>query len=499
MKKILLIILVLTAFAANLSAIDSIIIDDPALQTLLEAQRIHNQAYASNEAFLETGELQYDISKSMLYPQIDAGLNGAGSNSFLSQIPVEEEIYELTNNYALSISPEVSISQLLPTSGILTGSVSDTISGSGLEGSDYPLQPEQEIEFNNTLDFSLGLSQPLYFGNAYKASLTQINESREINRITYIDNRNALVAAAVSDYYELIRSAYQESLVEKRLETNLRYELQMLAEHKLGMWTKGQLNTAKAVRLQSEADLLKASQTHNSASHNISALYGIELNNLPKASDIDEFTFNEDSINLLTTELLSQNSGSLINMKRILLAESDIVITEKSAAATITAGGSYSLSNGFLSDGSSDDSFSDNLSFSLGLSVPVIDGGSSSKTIAMKKNEAARLRNDFNDQQKRTIAQIQSLINNISVSRKLSEIYLLQEEAAVFDFDRGTKELELGGITQKELLDLQIALENARLSILINKIEFNLTILQIYRLLGFDLRLLTGPLEGADK
>ena len=494
MKKIFLFALILQTFINSLYALDSSITEDPVLIKLLDAQRENNPAYAANEAYFETGELQFNVSKSMLYPRIDTGLNGAGSNSFLSRTPAEPSDIELKNNYSLSISPELSISQLLPTSGILSGSISDTVTASGLEESNSPLYPAQELEYNNRLDFSVGLSQPLYFGNAYEASRTQINESREITRITYKDNRNALIISAVNDYYDLVKTAYQENLIEKRLETNRKYEMRMLREHELGMWTKGQLNTAKAVRLQSEADLLKASQAYNSARQRIKDSYGIDLENEVKNTAITEFTFTEDSVDLLNSEILSGNPDCLINMKRILLADSDVVIEEKKAAPSFKAGGNYSLSSGI-----SEESFSDNLSFSLGLSVAVLDGGSASNIIEMKKNEAERLRNNYSDQQKRAVSQLQSLIDNISVSRKLSEIYQLQEEAAAFDFDRGNKELELGSISSKELLDLQITLENTRLSLILNKIEYNLTILQIYRLLGADLRLLTGTEGGTDK
>jgi outer membrane protein TolC len=194
----------------------------------------------------------------------------------------------------------------------------------------------------------------------------------------------------------------------------------------------------------------------------------------------------------MNTGTLSMNPVNLINIKRVLLADSDIIIEEKNSAPSLTAGSSYSLLKGIYNE-----EYSDNLSFSVGISFSLADGGSKSKTLDMKKNEALRLRSNFNDQQKQTISDLQGLINNISVSKKLLEIYRLQEEAAVFDFEKGTKELELGGITSKDLLDFQISLENTRLSILLNRIEYNLTILQIYRLLGFDLRLLTGTAGGA--
>ena len=496
MKKICLLIIfaaaagLITGFSEPLEGFD---IKDKSLLALLSAQQKNNQAYAANEAFLETGNLQYDISKSVLYPQITADISGSGSNSFLSRTSTASGDFELRNNYTVAATPSLSLTQLLPTAGILSGSVTETFSGSGLEESNSPASPSYDIEYNNILSFSLGISQPLYFGKAYDASLTQLNQSREITKTTYLDNRNSLIASAFSDYYQLFQTSVQKSLVKFRLETNLEYEKRMLREHQLGMWTKAQLNSAKAARLQSEADLLKAEYSLKSAEDMIFVLYGIKPDINPETADIEELPLIYN-LNSLETELIAANPETIINEKQLLISKADIIIAEKDSAITFTAGSTYAITNGITNE----EDYSDNLSFSLGFSIPAVDGGSAAKTIELKKNEAERIRNSTEDQQKRTLSQLKILFNNIAVSRKLSEIYKLQEETAVFDFEKNLKELELGQITQKDLLDQQITLENTRLSILTNKIEYNLTILQIYRLIGLDLQLLTGLSAGAN-
>ena len=492
MKRIQFLLILLTMTLCRLSALDTYSIEDDSLISLLEAQRTNSQAWASNEAFLQTGDLQLDISRAALYPQLDAAIDGNGANSFLTRITGETEVYQLRNNYNLALSPSLSISQLLPSAGILTGSVSDTVSGSGLEESDYPLEPAADLDFNNILNLSLGLSQPLYFGNAYEAARTQMGEAHEINRIRYLDNRNFLISTAINDYYSLIQTAYQKQLVEARLETNTEYEKRMLSEHSLGLWTQAQLNSAKAARLQSEADLLKAEQSYSLARNRIKTLYGIELLIDPASADVEIIPFDRDSLDTAVM-LETRNPETLITEKQVSIAESDIIITKKDSAFRLNAGGSYSYSNSF--DG---DSSSDSLSISLSLSMPLLDGAASKKLIELKQNEAIKLKTDLNEQQKTAASQLQMHLDNIELRQKLAEIYILQEEAAVFEYDKGSRELELGHITQKELLDLQIELENTRLTVLLNKIELNLAVLQLYRQLGFDLNIFTGVQEGAE-
>ncbi len=494
MKKIFLLIF-LTAVSARLFALNTPEINDSVLQNLLQAQQQNSRAYASNEAFLETGALQYDISKSGLYPQINLDLSGTGSNAFYQRYKYEPDALpdttfdiELNNSYLFSAGPEINITQLLPSAGVLSGSITDSVSAAGLEESSHPdFYKTSDTKYSNDLTFSLGVSQPVYFGNAYKAGLVQINESREINRITYLDNRNSLIISAVADYYELIQKAYQLDLVQTRLEVNSENEKKMLREHELGMWTRAQLNSAAAVRLQSEADLLKSKMALTSIMDRIAALYGIELDMESTTRQIEQISFSLSDVNPDDADILSSSPAILIYQKRIMIADSAVTIQKKDSAITLSAGGSYTISNGITDESSA----SDNLVFSLGLSVPVADGKASGKSIELKQKESEKLQNDYDDQQKRTRAELQTLLNNISVSKRLSEIYRLQEEAAAFDLEKGVRELELGGISQKELLDLQINLENTRLTMLVNKIEYNLTVLNIYKLLGIDLQMLT--------
>ena len=495
MKKIFCIVFLSFAaasvFAADsISAIDSIFIKDQYLLELLSAQKENSEAYAANEAFLETGMMQYNISRSVLYPQIDFDLSGTGTNSFLNRIPSDTEgidDVELKNAYAVAGTPRLSITQLLPTAGLLSGSISDTISGSGLKESNYPsVYPQEDIQLQNQLAFSLGISQPLYFKNAYEAGLTQINETMAIRKITYIDNRNYLIISAVTDYYDMIIAAYNRQLVYARLEINKSYEEKIKREHEFGLWTETQIASAMAARLQAEADLLKAEQAVAAASGKLKNLYGMTSNLGRNNINVENFTSGINFKEERSEDLLSGNPENLINKSKVLIAEADILISAKDSAPVFSAGGSYSVNSGITEERE----YSDSLSFNLGISIPVTDGGASKNTRSMKITETGRIEKEFEDQKKRLLFNMQSIQNNIEAGTKLNEIYLLQEKAAASEYEKGIKELELGQITQKQLLDLQTNLENIRLTVLLNRIEQNLNVLNLFRLLGFDLSML---------
>ena len=459
---------------------------DNRLIELITSMRENNQAWAANEAFLEGGRLEYGIARSSLFPQISVGVDGSGYNTFLNRSTVEDFDLELKNNYSVSAAPKLSVSQLLPTAGVITGSVSDKITGAGLEESNAPANPATDTEFSNQVDIALSISQPLYFGKAYRAAVTQINETREINNLSYTDNRNQLIIAAFNDYYNYLLAAEQLKLVKARLETNLANELRMLSEHKFGLWTEAQLNSARAIRLQSEADLLKAKQSHASAARLLKAIYGIDFDSAGVTNDIDFLPF-EAEITDEPQTALAGNTALQIAGRQIRIADAAAVIQKKDSAAVLSLGSNYNISNGIEYEEDGNDSYSNTLSFSVGLSIPAFDGGLSKNSVELKLKEAQRLRSNAVDQQLRTASQLQIYTDNIDVCSKLDEIYLLQQESAVDELERGTKEFELGSITQKDLLELQITLENAGLSILANKIDYNLTVLRIHSLIGHDL------------
>lgn len=491
--KLFILLPLLLSFITPLASEPVPVTEDEALLTMLMALKTGSRAYSANEAYLKGGKLQWDASMSSYYFQLDGGIDTSGKNSFSSRTSDGSEI---NNNYSFSAGPELSFSRLLSSGGTLSGSLSDSISGSGIEQSDSLILPQQDIEFQNDLSLSIAYSQPLYFGDAYDSSLAQIDSTLAISEANYMNNRNILVISTVQDYYNLITAKYRLDLINVRLETNTESLRRMEKEFQLGIWTAGQLNTAKAASLQAEADSLKARQTLISTSELLVSVYGLDEKQLPELSgsssagaDIPEIRLIDFTDEQMLSRLSSNNPDLKISLSRIAAAEAAVIIQENDSAMILSAGGGYNISNGL-----SEDTFSDSFSLSLNLSSSVLDGGTAQSAAALKNNELQRLRNEFEDSRKRTVSQLKILFDSIILSGKLSEIYSLQEETGRLEYNKGLKEFELGGITQKDLLDLQIDLENTRLSVLLNRIDKNLAVLELYQLLGYDLEsmLLSG-------
>jgi len=478
MSRKLLLTTLLLITASVLYAESGFRLDDKSLITVLQALKDDSRAYTANEAYNKGGRLQHDAAMSQYGLQLNGTLDSAGQNSFNNSASG----IEVNNNFSLSAGPQLSFSQLLPSYGTLSGSITDKLTGSGIETSNSPILPQRDPSFNNELSLSIGLAQPLYFGDAYDASLTKIDESLEITNINYLNNRNILIISAVEDYYNLLKTKYQVELISVRLETNSENLRRMEKEYQLGVWTQSHLNSARAASLQAEADLLKAEQTYTAARELLSSVYGLELS-VQTGTDSAITAFSAEDLEKVNLHSLYNNNPDIrLSLNQIAIAESDIVLTEQQSAMVLNAGGSYKITSGLT-----ETSFADNLSLSLTLSSSIIDSSSAENTLAVKQNEISRLQNELEDKQKRIESQIKLLINNITLGRKLSEIYSLQEETSRFEYEKGLKEFELGGITQKDLLELQIELENTRLSLLLNKIDNNLAVLQLYKLLGFDL------------
>jgi outer membrane protein TolC len=488
MIRNILIILILIMASSAVYAEPTVNLNDESLITVLSALKTGSRAYFANEAYNEGGRLQHDAAISQFYPQLDGTLDSTGQNSFTTRTSAGSEV---NNNYSLSIGPELSFTQKLPSNGTLSGSISDSISAAGIEQSNSILIPQNDPVFQNNLTLSIGVTQPLYFGDAYGASKSRVENSFEISGINYLNNRNILVISAIEDYYNLLTAKYQVELISVRLETNTENLRRMEKEYQLGMWTASHLNSSKAASLQAEADLLKARQTFISAAELFSAVYELSSEQLPVLGNTAEidistaitvFQTEDFEINQLLSHLSANNPDLRISLSQIESAESEIILEESKSAMLFNAGGSYKLSNGLT-----EETFSDNLSLSLSINSSIIDGGAVETTRAIKQNELRRLENKLDDNRKRTISQMKLLLNNIILDRKLSEIYTIQEETGRQEYEKGLREFELGGITQKDLLDLQIDLENTKLTLLLNKINNNLTVLKLYKLLGYDL------------
>ncbi len=455
----------------------------PGLSAFLKAMVKNHPAYAANQEYLNRSDFEYKNSKSSVFPELNFNLTGGGSDNFNTRYA---EGIEIKNNYTYYAGPEISFSQLLPSSGTLSGSVSDSISYSGIEESTYPSYPQSDGEYINSLDLGLSFTQPLTTDNIYKASETLVSNSFKISEAGYLNNRNLLVIKAANDYLNQSITGYQVTLIKSRLEGYREEYRKIEREFELGYWTKSQLNSAKAAMLQSETDLLKAERSRNLIRQQILNLYGIESSD--KVLDqISLLEINDSEIALLEKNLHESSPDIKVAKLTYSSAESNTVLEKKDRHFNLNASAEYSVDNGIDNDYAAD-----TLSFTLSMSAPPIRKWNSSGQKAAE-SEAERAGYLLDEQIKSTIAEFQALTDSIRVNVRLDEIYILQVETAEFELEKTEAEFSLGTATRKELFETQINLENAKLSVFSNRAEIIKTMLEIYKISGLDLLEMLEP------
>ncbi len=451
--------------------------------SFLDAMVKNHPAYAANQEYLNRSDFEYKNSKSSVYPQLNLNLTGGGSDNFNTRYA---EGIEIKNNYSYYAGPSLSFSQLLPSSGTISGSVSDSLSYSGIEESSYPSYPQSEGEYINSLDLGLSFAQPLTTDNIYKASETIVSNSLKISEAGYLNNRNLLVIKAANDYLNQSITAYQVTLIKSRLEGYREEYRKIEREFELGYWTKSQLNSAKAAMLQSETDLLKAERSLNLIRQQILNLYGIDASD-KVLEKINLLEINDSELNGLEKNLHESSPDIRIARLTFSSAESNTVVEKKDRHFNLNASAEYSLDSGIDNDYAAD-----TLSFTLSMSAPPIRKWNSTGQKAAE-SEAERAGYLLDEQIKTTIAEFQSLTDSIRVNTRLDEIYILQVETAEFELEKTEAEFSLGTATRKELFETQINLENAKLSVFSNRAEIIRTVLELYKISGLDLLQMLAP------
>jgi len=129
--------------------------------------------FTKTETMSQIALHDFKTSKASLYPSINGGIPFT-----LSEIDEENYTIGLDNqkNQLLTAAPEISISQLLPTAGLLTAQISDSVSMTQITESSL-LDPLPDPTWTNSAAVSVNLSQPVLFKGAFNATLEIINNT----------------------------------------------------------------------------------------------------------------------------------------------------------------------------------------------------------------------------------------------------------------------------------------------------------------------------------
>lgn len=424
------------------------------------------------------GHHNYKNSRALLYPQIDGNIplsiSGLDEKNVTSGINSE-------STQSITAEPGISISQYLPTAGILTAQISDAIT----------VIPVTEInsvslltdpKWTNTTSLSINLSQPVFFKGAFDAALEITEKTYENNNLDVLEARNSLAISAVRNFYDLKQALFNLELIQIRFRNDKETYKRINQEFEMGLWTKSKLYQAKSILIKSEIDLVESTQKLETARQTIISNYSLppEFKVTP---NVESLSFGELDYDTVIEKIINSSTGiskakNLLNMQK-----ASMIVLRKDNGPVLNLGGAYTYLNDFENLESNRKVFS----ISLGLTGNIFDGGASNAKMDSERAVLQQLEISLTTILIDLEIETKSILNSLSRSSQLTELYNFQEEAAQYEFNKGVKDLELGQITEKDLSELQINLENTRMSKQQNVINTNMFYLQLANLQGLDL------------
>lgn len=460
--KLIIIILIFSIILLDLTA-EEFTID------MLISNLDNNIHFTKAEALSQMGLYDYKTARASLYPTISSSIPFTLSDTEVNNIP------QGTGNQQdriITIEPGITVNQLLPTAGTLTTVVSNSIAKSESTVS----------EWANTVGISINLLQPVFYRGAFEAALEIMNKTYENTDLSALTAKNSIVLSAVESYYNLKQAIFNLELVQIRFIRDQENFKRINQEFEMGLWTKSELYQARSILIKSEIDLLEAEQVKDISNQSLRTNYSLP-GNFTVSSNVDSLVLDETNFNSILTEVISNNPAANQAKNILNIQKSSLVILRKDSGPVLSLGGSYS----YLTNIENSDSNQKVLTLSLGLSGNIFDGGAQNAKMESGKALVVQRGSDLSAVLIDLEIQTKNLLNSILRTKQLKELYSFQEEAAQYEFDKGLKDLELGHITEKDLSELQIDLENIKLSKQQNIINTNILYLQLADLQGVDL------------
>jgi len=437
--------------------------------------------YLRAQARQEGSEYDYRSSLASLGPSFSASVPATFSDTLHSKYNTG---LEFKGQYGLGAGPTVSVTQLLPTSGVLTASVTDQLNMDVLESvlpAAYEASYPPGTWLSNEAVLSAGLTQPLFFGDAYGAARLTLEQTRRSGQIRGGSGRNAVIIQAVSDYYALKKTLYSISLIEARIGSDRGNLDRTEKELSLGRGTQASVLTAKAALLKSETDLLEAQLSYDTSFRRFRAACG-----LPDDARMDPavpaLAIPPVDAEAAVTQVMSgnpevQSAHLLAELKR-----AEMVTAGKDNAPTFKMEASITLDNGLADSGTE----AQKAYLAAGLNFKLNDGGAFENAMKRRGAELSELESAFRSAAVQAEAEVRAMADLLTRLAKLRELYLLQEEAAEGEYQRVLKNRELGNATDADARDAQLDLEAVRMTIQQNTIDRNLAYLRLLAVQGLE-------------
>jgi len=446
------------SFIILFSVVGLVYSQDLTLARVVQQMKEAHPLYQAQLAQREVNRALYKEEGAAFYPSI--GFDGPASYSYT-------DTGDLKN---LKAAGEVTVNQLLPTAGILSLWARESLEK---ESASY-LAAEEETYLFST---GITLTQPLYWGKAYQAAREGLEEGYELRMLQSQQEEGRIIIQGAADYYQLKNDAYRFQLIQDRYISSGEDLIQKEKELELGIITPSELSQAQINYLQSEIDLLQIRQVKEAHEELFFRTYRMEAQEV--SPEVDLLPWEEGGNSDLVEELLAGSPALQISRLQASRLKHQHIREEQGEAPVLALSGNYwsqEESSGYT--------------LSLNLEADLWSGGA--KKGARQGREAAQEEGlaRLGQQEIQLINQLQRLVSQVESQKDLDRLYSLQSDLAREEVNKGEANLALGMITERELFELKIAYEQAKLQIQENRIQLNKNIIALHNLLGRDLYLL---------
>lgn len=406
---------------------------------------------------------------------LDAAFESALQNNF--QIKINQNMQEVAEN-----SVTIGNAGLLPSVNV-NGSVGGSITNTDLEfaGNNPPVSV-QGAQSTNT---NAGATVNYVLFNGLSAQRNY--QVLKINKLVADEQSRAAIESTLlqvaSAYYGLAQAQDQERIAKENVDVSLtRYQRAALA-NELGTSLRTQLLSARVDLTSDSSALLNAELQRKTALRNLERLIGKPLEPSTQTEPISL------SLNDWTIEQLEQaaieNNAALKNLElQAELAEKNLQLSWSNVFPSINLSGGYSFSNQQTEAGIVLKNTSNGWNGNLGLSYTLFNGFRNNTS---RQNQRVFLESSelqLEDQKLQLKIDINNALDAYRQSVRVAAFEENNLESGKLNLERSTELMKAGQITSTEFRDAQVALLNAEIRIVNNKIAVKMNELEIMRLTG---------------
>ncbi|WP_041623563.1 TolC family protein [Spirochaeta thermophila] len=393
-----------------------------------------------------------------------------------------EELGPVDVRHRVSVVPGVGLtaSQLLPTGGTLAGSLQGSSSYSDVgevEPEAAASLPGYSIEPARSLSFTAGLSlsQPLVTG-VFRAVQDQLRLREEEAALSSLSARNELVRAAAEDYFHLLVLAYQRQLAEERMKATVARAERIERESALGLWTRTALLQSRAEAEREKLAFEEAEAVYREFASYVQEAYGLTA--FPGEGELAPFP----APGLTVEEVVARSPEVRRASVAAGLERAGVVLVRRDAAPSIevSLGASHSRSL-------DEDEYTTGLQGSVSLSLRLADGGAAAGRIEAAEARARRAEAECATVQAGVRMRAASLLGKIARYERQREVDAMLVEAARMELEVAERDLEAGRTTVHAVQEKKLALDRALLEAFQHTVDYNLAVLEVWSLAGYDL------------